>query len=369
MKTRRTTLLLRVGLVGLLIAAAVVSGVNFVLLSKVVRDAAEIQRCQRALTDSYRALGAVATGEAPNDAAYLAARQADIAARSHRLATSVGALSDTSVYALRSAALVSFGALFLAILFAGLFFRRIGRPVEILLEAKDHYANGELDYHAPVGARGEMGDLVDTFGRVAGRLKNALDELNRQRSTVESRVRCATADLRTLSLTDELTNLPNLRHLREVSVDALRHASETRTPLLLVLIELDDFKSFNDTFGREAGDLALVAVARCLRSAAREVDFVSRYGGIRFAVLMPGVPAIPDEFRGHFRTGIDAVRKLIHRRTGMDIALNVSIGAGQCPEHGDSLFDLARVADRELQESRPSARDEQPAPTPAAAQG
>jgi len=90
-----------------------------------------------------------------------------------------------------------------------------------------------------------------------------------------------------MASTDGLTRLLNTRNFRERVSTQLSLARRTNRPLSLMMIDVDHFKSFNDTFGHQAGDEALVEVARLLRINARDPDVVARYGGEEFAVLLP----------------------------------------------------------------------------------
>lgn len=87
--------------------------------------------------------------------------------------------------------------------------------------------------------------------------------------------------------TDGLTGLGNRRHFDETLRDALAAAEHHGNPLSLILVDVDHFKLFNDTFGHQAGDETLRIVAETLRSSARAHDKVARFGGEEFAVLLP----------------------------------------------------------------------------------
>jgi diguanylate cyclase (GGDEF)-like protein len=90
------------------------------------------------------------------------------------------------------------------------------------------------------------------------------------------------------SVTDELTGLSNRRALDDVLAGEVERARRFGNDLGLVLLDLDDFKSVNDTYGHPQGDVVLREVARVLRSSSREIDHPARYGGEELAVVLPG---------------------------------------------------------------------------------
>jgi len=99
-------------------------------------------------------------------------------------------------------------------------------------------------------------------------------------------IRRQTTEMRSRALHDAVTGLPNRDHLRDAAMAAVR--SGTRHAL--VFVDLDDFKTVNDTRGHAVGDLLLLAVSGRLANAARQTDLVARLGGDEFAVLMAGAP-------------------------------------------------------------------------------
>ena len=121
-------------------------------------------------------------------------------------------------------------------------------------------------------------------------LRNLNAQLVGQRQQIELQqreLREANALLRTQATRDTLTGLRNLRALRERMSEEIDRARRHKEPLSLLLLDVDRFKQYNDTFGHPAGDEVLCKVARIMEDKARGTDFVARYGGEEFVILLP----------------------------------------------------------------------------------
>lgn len=114
-------------------------------------------------------------------------------------------------------------------------------------------------------------------------LRDRAIQLERLRAELENR----NFQLSELATTDGLTMLKNHRHFREVLEGSFALAVRRSLPLSIVLLDVDQFKLFNDSFGHPAGDEVLVKVARALDGNARHHDLVARYGGEEFVLLLP----------------------------------------------------------------------------------
>lgn len=92
------------------------------------------------------------------------------------------------------------------------------------------------------------------------------------------------------SITDPLTSLPNRRYMEERLTEELNRSRRYDYPMSFLMIDIDDFKTYNDLNGHQAGDMALQITAHCLKAALRSADVPSRYGGEEFCILLPQTP-------------------------------------------------------------------------------
>ena len=152
----------------------------------------------------------------------------------------------------------------------------------------------------------------------------------------------AVAEIR--AATDSLTGLLNKRAVTDALKRTFAQAAMTKSPLALLLLDLDHFKQVNDQHGHGAGDQVLASVGAALRGALRARDFAGRNGGEEFAILLPD-------------TDIDAaldiaerVRATIAEVTlpGTDVPVTVSVGVAGFPDHASTLERLERLADAAL---------------------
>jgi diguanylate cyclase (GGDEF)-like protein len=152
----------------------------------------------------------------------------------------------------------------------------------------------------------------------------------------------------TAARTDPQTGLANSVFWHEMARKELARAERTKAPLGIVFLDLDHFKSVNDTYGHPAGDQVLKAIANALRRELRTDDLVGRFGGEEFAVLLPGTgPADTTATGERLRQRIETLRVQLSTSTG-EVRLSdltCSVGAATYPASGTTLEQLILAAD------------------------
>jgi diguanylate cyclase (GGDEF)-like protein len=161
----------------------------------------------------------------------------------------------------------------------------------------------------------------------------------------------AIAELR--ASTDRLTGLPNQRAVQDTLKRMVAQASRTITPLTAVLVDLDHFKQVNDLYGHDRGDEVLAAVGVAMRNAVRESDFVGRYGGEEFLLLLPST-----DTDGALQVA-EAVRAAISaiRVANIDQRVTASAGVATLPRDAGDSVTLFRAADRALYAAKNAGRN------------
>ncbi len=134
-----------------------------------------------------------------------------------------------------------------------------------------------------------------------------------------------------LSLKDPLTGLFNRRHFLSVLEREIDVAARTGEPALLLMVDIDHFKSINDTRGHLAGDAVLQAVAKCLSSCIRPMDTLARYGGEEFAIVVPNCLAtVGQAVADRIRHAVESLSIVVG--LGDNVSTTISVGGAYAPE-------------------------------------
>jgi diguanylate cyclase (GGDEF)-like protein/putative nucleotidyltransferase with HDIG domain len=147
--------------------------------------------------------------------------------------------------------------------------------------------------------------------------------------------------------TDALTGLPNIRYFNVMIVNELKRARTSGSPVSVLMMDLDGFKSVNDRYGHKNGDALLIEVARLLRSQLRKSDVCLRYGGDEFVGILPGVDRSLGEQTARRIQQAFEDRGLINVE-GENVGVGISVGVATFPADGIEPETLLAAADRDM---------------------
>jgi diguanylate cyclase (GGDEF)-like protein/PAS domain S-box-containing protein len=205
----------------------------------------------------------------------------------------------------------------------------------------DHKMNGRLMVFRDITDRKE----------VEHDLRRAMDRLQTQ--LIE--IGILQSQLREQAIRDVLTNLFNRRYLEETLERELARATRESYPLCVIMMDLDYFKEVNDTYGHEAGDIVLKTLAQTVTSKSRHGDFVCRYGGEEFVLVMPNIGIEKARERAEdLHTTINALNIPYGR---FNLTTTISMGIAWYPAHGATKEDLLRAADKAMYMAKNTGRN------------
>ncbi|MET0987806.1 MAG: EAL domain-containing protein, partial [Steroidobacteraceae bacterium] len=221
----------------------------------------------------------------------------------------------------------------------------VARPIRRLVIATRRVAQGEVDVLVPRGGLREVDGLALAFNSMATQLAQARASVQAYQAQLEARVDERTRQLQHLAEHDPLTELPNRRQLLAHVEGVLRAARAHSARVALLFIDLDNFKTLNDSLGHDFGDTLLQAVSQRLIQAVGS-GFCARWGGDEFTVVLDGI-ANPEEAR---RRAFEVVAAFDRPLTvgARDVAISVSVGTSVFPDHASEAEGLLRAADAAL---------------------
>jgi diguanylate cyclase (GGDEF)-like protein/PAS domain S-box-containing protein len=180
--------------------------------------------------------------------------------------------------------------------------------------------------------------------------------------TVAERLALALADmnlretLRAQSICDPLTGWYNRRYMEETLEREIRRAARNKRPLAVIMLDVDNFKEFNDSFGHEAGDVALQNLCQMLRTHVRSEDVACRYGGDEFVLVLPDTSAeLAAQRAEEMRSAVGHVEVQYHGQLLRPMTL--SFGIATFPADGRTSNHLLRASDIALFRAKTEGRD------------
>lgn len=180
--------------------------------------------------------------------------------------------------------------------------------------------------------------------------------------TVAEQISLALANLRlreqlkSQSILDPLTGLFNRRYLETTLERELQRARRNQQPLSIIMLDVDHFKHFNDTFGHEAGDAVLQELGQLLQKSIRSADFACRYGGEELTLVMPSASLEITTARAEQLRQDTKQLQVSYRGQSLG-AISISLGVSNFPEHGLTAGSVMQAADAALYKAKNLGRD------------
>jgi len=198
--------------------------------------------------------------------------------------------------------------------------------------------------------------LAQATLRMVEHNRSLSDRLQASTAEMES-MRTALRHVRAEALTDSLTGLANRKMFDEALKRRVAEAEDDKTPLCLMLCDIDHFKRFNDTWGHQTGDQIIRFIASCMQKNARPDHLVARYGGEEFATIMPRTSLVQAKgLAEQLRATIER-KKLLRKSTNEDLGgITISVGMALA-RSGDTPSSLIERADACLYASKRGGRN------------
>ena len=209
----------------------------------------------------------------------------------------------------------------------------------------------KIDWDAPI----EMEDgvsskavsrVVDVLRELTGAEMDRLVVLGNQ-SSLSLQNALLLSQLERLSVSDRLTQLYNHVHFHQRLDEEFNRSVRFGHDLSLIMLDIDDFKRLNDTYGHPCGDEVLRAVSGIIKSSLRDMDMAARYGGDEFVVMLPetgtaGALAVAERIRA------DVAEKVVSPEEGDDVRFTVSVGVANHPLDAATAHRLVEAADNAM---------------------
>src|SRR5579862_4961726 len=231
----------------------------------------------------------------------------------------------------------------LMVLIFALLAASISLPVRRLTAATRQFAGGDRAARAPRGGSAEIDELAESFNTMADRITSAEAELRAHQAELERHVAERTRQLHHLAHHDPLTQLPNRRKLSTHLEGALHRAAAGGQRVALLFVDVDNFKSINDTLGHSFGDRVLQQIAQRLHAATGPGSLLARLGGDEFTVLLENVGS-SEQVEAHAAQIVTTLQQPLNV-DGRVLTASASVGASLYPDHGSDAEGLLRAAD------------------------
>jgi len=222
-------------------------------------------------------------------------------------------------------------AFMVAFLITYFFIRNVVAPLQVIETGAEKFGGGDFHHRLAINSRDELGKLAMTFNSMADKLEE-------------------------IATRDSLTGLLNKKEILRILEAELKRARRHAANISVMMLDLDYFKDINDTYGHQTGDNVLVAAARVIEKHVRGIDYVGRYGGEEFLVVLPATSrAESSEIAERIRHSLETTAITVSKSE--EVNLTTSIGIAIFPEDSEEQRDLLSNADQALYHAKAAGRN------------
>jgi diguanylate cyclase (GGDEF)-like protein len=291
--------------------------------------------------------------QAPQDAAPAAAPPAAAAPEPEPETTTIAA-NDRGRYAL--IARITIAVISLVFIISLLTVLSVVRPVRRLVDAAARLAAGDTRISVTRGGIKELDQLAGSFNEMARQLQSAGEASRSYQARLEADVAARTEELRQLAECDSLTQLPNRRHGLKLMEQAFDTARSWGGYVGVFFLDLDNFKSINDSLGHAFGDRVLEGVAERLRTLCSSYGYATRLGGDEFSIVHISAQSCEEIYAAAAQLVLAFHSPLpLEQR---ELMVSVSCGVSVFPSHGATCAELLSAADAALYRAKSSGRNQ-----------
>lgn len=225
-------------------------------------------------------------------------------------------------------------------------------PLQKLIDATERIVKGDLNAELTNTRRDELGQLMRMFNLMTDKLRQNQAEITAASVAMQEKNQL----LETLSATDSLTGLYNRSKLNSIIREQLARYERTRRPFAVLMIDVDNFKTLNDSLGHVVGDEVIAAIAKNISQCIRNVDFAARYGGDEFMIILTEANVdeamkTAERIRGH-------VADVYCSTLDKILQVTLSIGVIQSESQDKSVTSLLSRVDSALYEAKHAGRNQ-----------